>query len=131
MRNQKGFTMIELLIVGVILAVMATLAMPAFKTSQEAALRQEAVASLMAVRDAEQRYFMINGKYADTFAKLDFDPTGAAVGGDVKHYTYAAPTSSDSFVAAWKCKATRNGVGGALNSTATVEIDQAGALVNG
>jgi len=74
MRRSKGFTLIEVLIVVIILGILATLAIPQFGKMRKRARLAEAWAGLGAVRTAQAVYFMEQDKYADAEGDLDFDP---------------------------------------------------------
>jgi len=90
--SSKGFTLIEIMIVLVILAVLAGLAIPAYNSSVEKSRKQEAIAVLGAVRGSQQRYMATKNTYATTYAQLDFDPT-LTMTGNQPHFSYAAPSS--------------------------------------
>ena len=88
-RNTKGFTLLELLIVLVILGIMASLAVPAFLAQRNRAYRQEALESLQTFRASAARYFVQNGGVYDNsvanavtmnFALTDYNPTTATAG---------------------------------------------------
>ena len=63
MRTKKGFTLVELLMVIVIIGILAAIAMPAFKAIKEKSLDREAKASLALVQAAEKIYRMEVGFY--------------------------------------------------------------------
>ena len=92
--NRKGFTLLEILIVIVILGVVAGLAVPVFTSNIEKAKAQEAMASLAAIRSGLTTYYAMNSS-AYTSASLTpgngfigFDPTSAAAG-QTLNFTYA------------------------------------------
>src|SRR5436305_276006 len=70
-KNRKGFTLVELAVVIVIIGVLAAFGVPRFINSVERSKAAEAFAYLSAVRAAQERYHAQNGTYADTIAKLD------------------------------------------------------------
>lgn len=67
MRN-KGFTLIEILIVLIIIGILATLAIPQFQSMAEKARKAEALTNLSAIYTAQQVYRLENGNYADVVA---------------------------------------------------------------
>lgn len=57
MKKIKGFTLLEILIVVVIVSILASLAIPRYQKSVEHAKGSEAIANLNILRGAELRYF--------------------------------------------------------------------------
>jgi type IV pilus assembly protein PilA len=70
-RSRKGFTLVELAVVIVIIGVLAAFGVPKFLTSVERSKASEAFSYLSAVRDAEERYLAQQGVYATTLSQLD------------------------------------------------------------
>ncbi|MDO8525303.1 MAG: prepilin-type N-terminal cleavage/methylation domain-containing protein [Candidatus Omnitrophota bacterium] len=54
--DKKGFSMIELIVVGIVVAILAAMALPMMTGSVDRAKRAEAVAALGAIRTAERLY---------------------------------------------------------------------------
>lgn len=71
--NKKGFTLIEVLMVVLIVGILASLAMPRYTKVVEKAKMSEAKTVLSAIRTAEGIYFMEFDKYTATLADLDLD----------------------------------------------------------
>ena len=102
--TRKGFTLVELAVVIVIIGVLAAFGVPRFLKSVERTKASEAFAYLSAVRGAQERYIAKEGIYADEIGKLDI--------------TQAAPkyfntpdeviTSNDAGVPKWKLTLTRD-----------------------
>ncbi|HSU17677.1 type IV pilin protein [Longimicrobium sp.] len=88
-RNTKGFTLIELMIVVVIIGILAALAIPRFTQASARAKEKEADGILKQVYTLQQTYYANNGTWATGFSDLTAvgweTPTG------LKWYT--APTS--------------------------------------
>src|SRR5262249_10915135 len=63
-RNQKGFTLMELMVVIVIVAILAAVAVPLYINYVKDAQRTEAKGAIGAVITAEQTYFQVNSAYA-------------------------------------------------------------------
>jgi type IV pilus assembly protein PilA len=78
MPEQKGFSLIELLIVVAIILIISAVAVPAFIRSKIAANEASAVASLNAINVSETTY---NNTYPGTYATLvQLGPGGATCG---------------------------------------------------
>ncbi|HEY3197411.1 MAG TPA: prepilin-type N-terminal cleavage/methylation domain-containing protein [Nitrospirales bacterium] len=62
-KGQKGFTLIELMIVVAIIGILAAIAIPNFLTYQAKAKTSEAKTNLNAIRTSEVAFFAENGVY--------------------------------------------------------------------
>ena len=90
----NGFALVELAVVVAVAAVLAALAMPAFRGSQLRAGRIDAIDALNRVRSAQERYRAATGLYAAEFAPL----SGAAARSARGLYQLAlTPTGPDSY----------------------------------
>ncbi len=96
----RGFTLLELLIVTVILGVLASIAVPFFQGMQVRAHQAETRANLGGVHVAEVSYHGEFGRYGS------FDEIGFALAGVSTRYTYRSPAA-----------------GGAAGSTNTANVD--------
>ena len=122
-KNHKGFTLLELLIVIVILGVLAGLAVPVYQPAIEKARAQEALTSLSAAREASLRFFSINNTYvgiANDLSNLDYNPN-VVVGGQTLIFSYAASNQGAATVTL-----TANRTGGPVG---TISVNQAGTIV--
>lgn len=70
-RGRKGFTLVELAVVIVIIGVLASFGVPKFLQSVERSKASEAFNFLSAVRSAQERYQAKEGKYAEAWSDLD------------------------------------------------------------
>ena len=78
--TSRGFTMLEIAIVAVILAIVMIIALPRFRTTAERSRQVEAEDNLQAVRNAQIRYFQDRAVYATNAQRgdlgLDVWPSG-------------------------------------------------------
>jgi prepilin-type N-terminal cleavage/methylation domain-containing protein len=70
---RRGFTLVELAVVVVIIGVLAAFGVPRFLESVERSKASEAFGYLAALRSAQERYQAREGSYATSFDDLDID----------------------------------------------------------
>ncbi len=75
LRNRKGFTLIELMIVVAIIGILAAIAIPNFLKFQAKSKQSEAKTNLKAIFTAETSYFGENNSYG-SFAQTNWQPIG-------------------------------------------------------
>lgn len=73
--KQGGFTLLELLMVVIIIAILASIALPQYIRASEKARATEAIQILGALRASEQRYKSqeLSNNYTTVLAELDTD----------------------------------------------------------
>ena len=61
MKNQKGFSLVELLVVVIIIAIIAAIAIPSLLASRRAANEASAISSLRTINSAQATFFATKG----------------------------------------------------------------------
>jgi prepilin-type N-terminal cleavage/methylation domain-containing protein len=105
--TRKGFTLVELAVVIVIIGVLAAFGVPRFLKSVERSKASEAFAYLSAVRAAQERYVAKEGKYATVVSALDINQSSLkyfknSANGAVSSTTAMDSTGSEGGVPSWK-----------------------------
>lgn len=78
-KHQKGFSLIELLIVVAIILIIAAIAIPNFLRSRIQANEASAVASMRTINTAQIAYSVAWGGFADSLAKMGPPATPGAI----------------------------------------------------
>ena len=73
MSCKRGFTLIELLVVVLIIGILASIALPAYRKAVEKSKASQALILLKALGQAQDAYYLTEGKYAKKFSDLDVD----------------------------------------------------------
>jgi type IV pilus assembly protein PilE len=84
--KQHGVTLIELLMALVIVAVLAAVAIPSYRSHQIRARRSEATAALLQLQAAQAKFYLQNNRY--TAAISAPVPTGLGLTGRSEHGLY-------------------------------------------
>jgi len=81
-KNQQGFTLIELVIVGAVIGILATVAVTVYSSFLKQARTVEAKSFLSALNRQETAYFVGNGEYT-----AEVNSLGLPTLGTLKYYT--------------------------------------------
>lgn len=121
--SNAGFTLIELLVVVLIIAILATIAVPQYFKVVEKGKAAEAMTTFDTIRNAQERYLAKTGQYCGTaaFACTGWDmqvPT-------LKYFTVGTPSQNTS--PGWNLTLTRNASPGNYGSYAVTYTVNPGA----
>ena len=119
-RGRKGFTLVELAVVIIIIGVLAAFAVPRFLDSVERSKAAEAFNYQSSVRAAQERYQVRQGTYCDDISKLDIQMP------DPKYFTVGTPAAggTGSLEDSWTLTLTRTGAAGGYGAYKVVFTDQ-------
>ena len=101
MRNAKGLTLVELMVVVAVLAVLAGIAYPLYSAQTQKARRADAKIALETIALAQERAFTINGSYASTLGSgtLQISAALASGGSEEGYYNIALAGGGQTFTA--------------------------------
>lgn len=91
--QEKGFTLIELMIVVAIIGILAAIAIPNYMSYQCKAKQSEAKTMLGAIHTSEIAYQAEENSFTSDFTAIGFQTEGSPL------YTYAVTANSNSFTA--------------------------------
>lgn len=91
MKTQKGFTLVELMIVVAIVGILSSIAIPAYTSYVLRGKLTEAVTELSTMRVKLEQYFQDNRSYAGACAAGTVAPLPSG-----KYFTYTCPTLTAS-----------------------------------
>ena len=104
-KKDRGFTLIELMVVAAIIAILAAIALPSYSKQVRKSRRSAAVATLQQVGLLEERFRADNTGYTNAWSNLGSDPSNAyytytvavtaAAGGTPATYTITATAQGD------------------------------------
>ena len=76
MSKRKGFTLIEMLVVVLIIGILAAIAFPQYEKVVEKSHAAEGLMIVRTIADAEKVYYLATGKYTSDLTALDFSVPG-------------------------------------------------------
>ena len=90
-KNTQGFTLIELMIAVAIIAILASIALPAYQEQIRKSRRAQAKADLVEYAQLAERYFTVNNTYVGFTLPTSQSPREA---GATARYNLPAPTTT-------------------------------------
>ena len=86
MQMQRGVTLLELMMVGTVLAILAAIAVPSYRQYLLRANRSDAKTALMQMQAAQEKFYLQNNEYTDKI--LVAPPTGLGMTETTSHGFY-------------------------------------------
>ena len=107
MHKNKGFTLIELMVVVAIVAILAAIAVPAYQDSTRKANRADAQISLSRLSTLQERYYFRTNQYTGDFSDLlsGLANNTTSITSDEGYYTIDLTATASS----WSMTATATG----------------------
>src|SRR5436853_4411399 len=100
MKNNRGFSLLELLIVVAIILIIATIAIPSLLRSRQSAQESSAVAQLRTINTAEVTYLSSNqGAYGSLPQLITQGLIDSRFAGSVSGYNYSVTASGSDYTA--------------------------------
>lgn len=91
MKQQKGFTLVELMVVVVIIGILSAIAFPSYNAYVNDARRSDAKVALSKIADRQERYYLQNGTYTTSLAAINMSTTS-----DEGFYALTVPSADGS-----------------------------------
>lgn len=104
-RHTRGFSLVELMITVAVIAILAAVAVPAYRQYVMRASRTDATAALLRLASAQERFYLQNNRYADADEMADAPPAGLGIAGTERGY-YALTIDSDDLALGYVVTAT-------------------------
>ncbi len=117
-KTRKGFTLVELAVVIVIIGVLAAFGVPRFLKSVERSKASEAFAYLSAVRSSQERYLAQYGQYSTDISKLDIQYPSPA------YFAIGTVAGNSDIQNSWKLTLTRTGASAGYGAYTVTFTDQ-------
>ena len=86
-RSDRGFSLIELMVVVVIVAILASIAIPSYSQHVKRAAVEEATAALSSGRVAIEQYYLDNREY-----------DGVSCPASTSHFTISCSTTANTYI---------------------------------
>jgi len=97
--DKKGFTLLEILVVIIIIGILATLALPQYMKTTKKARAGEAVSNIGSLRGALLRYYQENDKLPTSIDQLDIE-NPATRPGSYFDYSFSGTSPDDLVITA-------------------------------
>lgn len=117
--GQQGFTLIELVVTMLIVAILAAIAIPAYTDYTMRARRAEAKTALLRLQNEQEKYYLNNNKYATDVV----DILGTAT---TENGLYTIAINAPDAAAGYTATATATGIQASDTDCATISVSSTG-----
>ncbi|MBQ4493192.1 MAG: prepilin-type N-terminal cleavage/methylation domain-containing protein [Elusimicrobiaceae bacterium] len=69
--KKKGFTLIEILVAVLIIGILSAIALPKYRVAVEKAHVSQVVSAIASIAEAQEVFYLANGRYTDSLSDLD------------------------------------------------------------
>lgn len=91
MKKQKGFTLMELMIVVAIIGIISAIAFPSYNSYMKKSRRADAKVGLSKLADKQERFYLQNNIYTTSFAATGLNTSTTS---DEGYYTFAVTSAN-------------------------------------
>lgn len=125
--RMKGVTLIELMIVIVVVAILASIAVPSYRSYVLRSHRVEAKTALLNLAAAQEKFYLVNNTYATNAQLTTAPPNGLGLPATSERGWYTIAIANGANAAGFSATATATGAQTADGDCATFTINQLGA----
>lgn len=119
-RRARGFTLVEMMVIALIVAILAALAYPSYNAQVRKARRTDAMEALLYLQQLQERYRVSHAGYG-TLVQIGYPgATAAGALSEQGHYTLSV---SDNTATGYRLVATATGVQAADTECASLSIE--------
>jgi type IV pilus assembly protein PilE len=122
----EGVTLIELMIVIVIVAILASIAVPSYRNYVLRSHRVEAKAALLNLAAAQEKFYVQNNTYATNTQLTTAPPNGLGLASTTENGWYTVAIANGANAAGFSATATATGTQTEDGDCATFTINQLG-----
>ena len=105
----RGFTLIEIMMVVLILGIVVAVALPSYRSAQQKAGRAEAKAALLEVASMQERFYTTNNSYSTNASPLASPAVASFTSESGKYVVTVAACSGGTIAACFLATATPQG----------------------